>query len=54
MPLVTRRAKGNAEVIIDHELCNLCGLCVQVCKGPLFRILPWYIQNAIRIKAYTY
>ena len=39
MPIVTRRAKGNAEVIIDHELCNLCGLCVNVCKGPL------YIEN---------
>ena len=36
MPLVTRRAKGNAEVIIDHEMCNLCGLCVKVCKGPLY------------------
>jgi nitroreductase/NAD-dependent dihydropyrimidine dehydrogenase PreA subunit len=39
MPLVTRRAKGNAEVIIDHDLCSLCGLCVEVCKGPL------YIEN---------
>ncbi len=39
MPIVTRRARGNAEVIIDHELCNLCGLCVNVCKGPL------YIEN---------
>ena len=39
MPLVTRRAKGNAEVFIDHELCNRCGLCVKVCKGPL------YIEN---------
>lgn len=36
MPLVTRRAQGNAEVIIDHEHCNRCGLCVNVCKGPLY------------------
>jgi len=36
MPLVTRRAKENAEVIIDHELCSLCGLCVKVCSGPLY------------------
>ena len=35
MPLVTRRAKENAQVIIDHELCSLCGLCVNVCTGPL-------------------
>lgn len=37
MPIATRRAKGNAEVIIDYEQCSLCGLCVEVCKGgPLF------------------
>ena len=37
MPITTRRAKGNAEIIIDHERCSLCGLCVEVCKGkPLF------------------
>jgi NAD-dependent dihydropyrimidine dehydrogenase PreA subunit len=37
MPIATRRAKGNAQVIIDHEHCSLCGLCVEVCKGkPLF------------------
>ena len=40
MSIRTRRAKGNAEVIIDHELCNLCGLCVNVCKGK-----PLYIEN---------
>lgn len=40
MPIVTRRAKGNAEVVIDHERCNLCGLCVNVCKGK-----PLYIEN---------
>lgn len=40
MPIMTRRAKGNAEVIIDHEKCNLCGLCVMVCKGK-----PLYIEN---------
>ena len=37
MTITTRRAKGNAEVIIDHDNCSLCGLCVEVCKGkPLF------------------
>jgi len=40
MPIATRRAKGNAEVIIDHEHCSLCGLCVNVCKG-----MPLYIKN---------
>jgi len=33
MTLITRRAAGNAKVTIDHEKCNLCGLCLQVCKG---------------------
>lgn len=40
MPIITRRAQGNAEVVINHETCNLCGLCVQVCKGK-----PLYIEN---------
>ncbi|MEN6391093.1 MAG: nitroreductase family protein [Syntrophomonas sp.] len=40
MPIITRRAKGNADVIIDHEKCTLCGLCVEVCKGK-----PLYIEN---------
>jgi len=31
------RGKGAAEVIIDYEHCNSCGLCVKVCKGaPLY------------------
>lgn len=40
MAIKTRRAKGNAEVIIDHQECTLCGLCVEVCKGK-----PLYIEN---------
>lgn len=40
MPIITRRAKGNADVTIDHENCTLCGLCVEVCKGK-----PLYIEN---------
>ncbi len=40
MPIMTRRAKGNANVIIDHQNCTLCGLCVEVCKGK-----PLYIEN---------
>lgn len=35
--LITRRAREHARVAIDHESCNLCGLCVEICKGnPLF------------------
>lgn len=31
------RGKGTAEVTIDYEHCNSCGLCVKVCKGaPLY------------------
>lgn len=31
------RGKGTAEVIIDYDKCNACGLCVKVCKGaPLY------------------
>lgn len=45
MSIATRRAKGNAEVIINHELCNLCGLCVKVCKG-----IPLYVEdNQIKV-----
>lgn len=37
MALVTRRAAGNAQVIIDHERCNMCRLCLKVCTGiPLY------------------
>ncbi len=38
--LKTRRAQDHAQVAIDHEKCNLCGLCVEVCKGN-----PLYIEN---------
>ena len=40
MAIITRRAKGNANVLIDYQSCILCGLCVEVCKGK-----PLYIEN---------
>lgn len=40
MPVNTRRGKGTAAVAIDYELCNACGLCVEVCKG-----MPLYLEN---------
>ena len=33
MSIKTSRAEGTAEVIIDHEKCNLCGSCVTICKS---------------------
>lgn len=37
MPIITRRARDYGQITIDHQACNLCGLCVKVCKGfPLF------------------
>ncbi|THB63235.1 MAG: 4Fe-4S dicluster domain-containing protein [Desulfovibrio sp.] len=33
MPLITGRARECASVVIDHEACTGCGLCVKVCKG---------------------
>ncbi|MGE5380767.1 MAG: nitroreductase family protein, partial [Methylocystaceae bacterium] len=33
MALITRRAADDARVTIDYEKCNLCGLCLRVCKG---------------------
>lgn len=40
MSVPTSRASGYAEVLIDHELCTTCGICVEVCKGG-----PLYIQD---------
>jgi len=37
MAIEIGRGKGTAEVAIDYEHCNSCGLCVKVCKGaPLY------------------
>ena len=33
MALNFGREKGTAEVLIDRELCTVCGVCVEVCKG---------------------
>lgn len=32
MPIPTSRTNENGHITIDHELCNGCGLCVDVCK----------------------
>ena len=32
MPIPTSRTSENGKITIDHELCNGCGLCVEVCK----------------------
>ncbi len=32
MPIPTSRTQENGRITIDHELCNGCGLCVDVCK----------------------
>ncbi|MDD4755848.1 MAG: nitroreductase family protein [Prolixibacteraceae bacterium] len=32
MPVPTTRTKENAEIKINAEICNGCGLCVSVCK----------------------
>jgi len=39
MALVTGRAKEVAQVAIDHEKCNLCGLCTQICSGDPLTII---------------
>jgi nitroreductase/NAD-dependent dihydropyrimidine dehydrogenase PreA subunit len=37
MMLKTARAEGVADVRIEYEECNACGLCVRVCRGgPLY------------------
>jgi len=32
MPIFTSRTKENAQIIIDRDKCNLCELCVKICK----------------------
>lgn len=33
MSLNFGRAPGDADVIVDHNLCNDCGICMEICKG---------------------
>jgi nitroreductase/ferredoxin len=33
MSIITSRTSGVAEVSIDHQKCNLCGFCVEICKS---------------------
>jgi len=40
MALNFGREKGTAEISIDRNLCTLCGICVEVCKGG-----PLVIEN---------
>jgi NAD-dependent dihydropyrimidine dehydrogenase PreA subunit/nitroreductase len=32
MPIPTSRTNENAQIIIDREKCNLCDLCIKICK----------------------
>lgn len=32
MPVITSRTQENAKIIINSEKCNLCGLCIKICK----------------------
>jgi Pyruvate/2-oxoacid:ferredoxin oxidoreductase delta subunit/nitroreductase len=32
MPVITSRTKENAQIIIENDKCNLCELCIKVCK----------------------
>lgn len=32
MPISTSRTSENASIFIDHEKCNACGICVNVCS----------------------
>jgi ferredoxin len=41
MTLKTGRSEGVAQITIDHKRCNLCGLCVTICKGG-----PLYIRDS--------
>lgn len=38
MPIPTSRTRENAEIQIDAETCDGCGLCVSVCKGTNLKI----------------
>ena len=42
MSLDFGRVKGTADVVIDYDTCNACGLCVKVCKGA-----PLYMEEGI-------
>ena len=33
MAIPTSRAKVKGEITINHEMCTVCGSCVEVCKG---------------------
>jgi ferredoxin len=36
MVLKTSRTSELAEIFIDYNKCNMCRLCLRVCKGPLY------------------
>ncbi len=40
MTIPGSRFSGTAEVLIDHERCTACGVCVDVCSG-----YPLYLEN---------
>jgi nitroreductase/NAD-dependent dihydropyrimidine dehydrogenase PreA subunit len=38
MAIKTGRADTNGRVEVNHELCNLCGLCIRACRGGPLKI----------------
>jgi ferredoxin len=44
MAIPTSRTKTKAEISIDQELCNGCGLCVSVCKDFSLKLIDGKVQ----------
>ncbi|MGE5416108.1 MAG: nitroreductase family protein [Acidobacteriota bacterium] len=38
MAILTGKGEGSAKVSIDKDKCNVCGLCVNVCKGVILHL----------------
>ena len=39
MPIPTSRTHEAGHVTVDHEKCNSCGLCVEVCSDTVFELI---------------
>ena len=39
MPIPTSRTHEAGHVTVDHEKCNGCGLCVEVCSDSVFELI---------------
>ena len=44
MTIKTKRAQQYARVVIDHDRCDACGLCVAVCKGAPLSMIDGVVQ----------